>query len=114
MHGSRYQAQQAPVSQATGASSASGMSSPGSSFNSGVVYSFLAFVVFYLIWAFVETHEGIEGSVKPQNIKINLRTILLVTFTAIMGITVAKVTLAKAAAWGIPGASYVLGFVQAA
>lgn len=60
----------------------------------------------YFLWAIVEQHEKIRSAVKPQAIGVNLRNIAVIMLTVILGLNLAKITVGKLAAWGIPGAGF--------
>lgn len=74
----------------------------------------VTFVVLYLVWAVVEQHERIQNAVEPSNVAINVRNLIFVAFTAILGIVLIKVAFTKLTAWGVPGAAEVLQVVAAA
>lgn len=71
-------------------------------------------VVIYLVWAAVEQHQRIKESIAPSNIALNVRNILAISFTAIIGIVWLKILLTKLTAIGVPGAAAVARIVAAA
>lgn len=71
-------------------------------------------VVIYLVWAAVEQHQRIKESIAPSNIALNVRNILAIAFTAIIGIVWLKILLTKLTALGVPGAASVARIVAAA
>lgn len=91
--------------------STGGSRTGGSMFEQGTLWALVAFIGVYVAWAYIELHQPIRESVAPKNIAINIRNMLLITFTVVIGINIAKVALAKMAAWGIPAAGYMLTIV---
>ena len=71
-------------------------------------------IVIYLVWAAVEQHQRIKESIAPSNIALNVRNILAISFTAIVGIVWLKILFTKLTAWGVPGAAAVARIVAAA
>ncbi len=71
-------------------------------------------IIVYLVWAAVEQHERIKESVSPSNIALNVRNILAISFTAIIGIVWLKILFTKLTAWGVPGAAAITRIVAAA
>lgn len=56
-------------------------------------------VVLYFVWAILEQHEKIKGSLKPQAIGINLRNLAVVMVTVILGLNIFKIAAVKYSAF---------------
>lgn len=65
----------------------------------------IALVLLYVVYSLVEQHEKVRSAIKPENIAINLRNIVVMLATVVLGINVLKIGAAKAVVWfnGIPG-----------
>jgi len=61
-------------------------------------------VLLYLAYAVLEQHEKLRSALKPENVAVNLRNILVMLLTVILGINVLKIAAAKLVVWlgGIP------------
>lgn len=64
----------------------------------------VALVLLYLVYALLEQHQKIRSALNPSAIAVNLRNIVIMLLTVILGINVLKIAAAKAVAWfgGIP------------
>lgn len=72
------------------------------------------FVILYLVWAAVEQHERIKEAVSPSNIALNVRNIVVIAFTAILGIVWLKLLVGRLASWQVPGSGTLAQIIGAA
>jgi thiosulfate reductase cytochrome b subunit len=56
-------------------------------------------VLLYVSYALLEQHERLRSALKPENIAVNLRNIVVMLLTVILGINVLKIAAAKCVAW---------------
>lgn len=77
-----------------------------------VPWLLFALGVLYFAWAWLEEHEKIKAAVQPGNIKLNIMNLAKIALSVIVAIGFLKIGLAKLAAWGIPGAAFVLRVVS--
>lgn len=71
-------------------------------------------VTLYFVYAIVERHEKLSGALKPANVAINFRNIVVLLIPIVLGLNLLKILGAKLVAWGIPGARYFLQIVAGA
>lgn len=85
----------------------------GVSFNAAV-WVLIALAVVWFAWGMVIHHTQMRERLAPANLAHNIHNLLSVTIMAAIGLVTMKILWTKATAWGIPGASYVANFFQAA
>jgi thiosulfate reductase cytochrome b subunit len=59
----------------------------------------VALVLLYVVYAILEQHQKIRSALNPSAIGVNLRNIVIMLLTVILGINVLKIAAAKAVAW---------------
>jgi hypothetical protein len=64
----------------------------------------VALVLLYVVYAIVEQHQKIRSALNPSAIAVNLRNIVIVLLTVVLGINVLKIAAAKTVTWfgGVP------------
>ena len=68
----------------------------------GSVVWWLVLLGLYVVWAVVHEHEGVQKSLQPSNIRVNLHNLLVIALGVVIALPLAKFFLAKVTVW-IPG-----------
>lgn len=58
----------------------------------------IGLVALYFLWAILEQHEKIKSAIQPKQIGINLRNLLVIMVTVVLGLNLFKVFAAKLSA----------------
>lgn len=68
--------------------------------SSVAMYPFVlaAGVVLYFVWAILEQHQRIRNAIQPKQIGINLRNLLVIMVTVVLGLNLFKVLAVKLSA----------------
>jgi hypothetical protein len=56
-------------------------------------------VVLYFVWALLEQHQKIKTALEPKAIGINLRNLVVIMVTVVLGLNLFKVGAVKLAVW---------------
>jgi hypothetical protein len=62
-------------------------------------FALVVLVLLYAVYAFLEQGEKLRSAIKPENIAVNLRNILVMLATVVLGINFLKIAAAKCSAW---------------
>ncbi len=55
-------------------------------------------VALYFVWAIVEQHQRLKSAIQPKHIGINLRNLLVIMVTVVLGLNLFKILAAKLSA----------------
>lgn len=55
-------------------------------------------VALYFLWAIIEQHQRVKSAIQPKQIGINLRNLLVIMVTVVLGLNLFKVLAAKLSA----------------
>lgn len=56
-------------------------------------------VALYFVWALLEQHERFKAAIQPKQIGINLRNLLVIMVTVILGLNLFKIAAVKISVW---------------
>jgi hypothetical protein len=93
-------AQIAPTPPGSSSNTYNRLGSVGSADTSTATFPFLLIVLvaLYFFWAIIEQHEKLKSAIQPKHIGINLRNLLVIMVTVVLGLNVFKIGAVKLSA----------------